>query len=141
MAIFKVMQINLSDQQVNEVNLASKDGETLPEYYTRRSAATASPSHRTITEAWDLYNTAAYIEAEDLDEVFEIGNIGPEDSISRAGPMHSISVGDVIIDTLLNVAWYVDTFGFESLGHYDDSYTPSPFIPIVWEEAAQYDRV
>ena len=43
-------------------------------------------------------NHVATIEAVDLNAVFEIGNIGPEDKIERLAPMHSISVGDVIID-------------------------------------------
>lgn len=37
------------------------------------------------------------IEAEDYDDVFEIGNIGPESSIERLTRMHSLSVGDVIV--------------------------------------------
>ena len=42
------------------------------------------------------YSKVCEIVAEDLNEVFEIGNIGPEDKITRLGRMHSISVGDVI---------------------------------------------
>ena len=63
-----------------------------------------------------MHGIAAYITADDLDEVFEIGNIGPEYNIERVGPMHSISVGDVIVDTGYDVAWYVDSFGFGELG-------------------------
>ena len=45
------------------------------------------------------YELVATIEADDLEQVFEIGNIGPEDKINRiADRMASISVGDVIID-------------------------------------------
>ena len=42
------------------------------------------------------YDKVCEIDAEDLNEVFEIGNIGPEDKITRLGRMHSISVGDAI---------------------------------------------
>jgi hypothetical protein len=31
--------------------------------------------------------------------------------------MHSISVGDVIVDTERKTAWFVDTFGFGALGN------------------------
>ena len=31
-------------------------------------------------------------------EVFHIGNMGPEESIERLSQMHSISVGDVLVD-------------------------------------------
>lgn len=42
------------------------------------------------------YSKVCEIDAKDLDEVFEIGNIGPEDKITRLARMHSISVGDAI---------------------------------------------
>lgn len=42
------------------------------------------------------YSKVCEIVAEDLNEVFEIGNIGPEDKITRLDRMHSISVGDAI---------------------------------------------
>ena len=45
-----------------------------------------------------LYKEVAHIEAEDLDEVFTIGNIGPEEKITRLERMHSLSVGDLICD-------------------------------------------
>ena len=40
----------------------------------------------------------ASIEAPDMEAVFEISNLGLESKITRFGPMHSISVGDVIVD-------------------------------------------
>ena len=61
------------------------------------------------------YEEVAAIEAEDLDEVFEIGNIGPESKIERFGRMHSVSVGDVIRDDR-GRCFVVKGFGFERLG-------------------------
>ena len=113
MAVYRIMQINLTQEQVDEVNRSKG---VYPEWYQKREATLFRPSADAILDAWDHYETAAYIKADDLDEVFEIGNIGPEDSIERMGPMHSISVGDVIVDTGYNVAWYVDSFGFGQLG-------------------------
>jgi hypothetical protein len=61
------------------------------------------------------YEEVAAIEADTLDEVFEIGNIGPESKIERFGRMHSISVGDVIrTDTYQ--CYVVKGIGFERLG-------------------------
>ena len=113
MAVYRIMQINMTQEQVDEVNRSKG---VYPEWYQKREATLFRPSADAILDAWDHYETAAYIKADDLDEVFEIGNIGPEDSIERMGPMHSISVGDVIVDTGYNVAWYVDSFGFGQLG-------------------------
>tara|TARA_R110000782_G_scaffold239521_1_gene325932 strand:+ start:26 stop:421 length:396 start_codon:yes stop_codon:yes gene_type:complete len=52
-----------------------------------------------------FYDHVADIEATDLHDVFRVGNVGPEELITRQpivtewSPMHSISVGDVIEDT------------------------------------------
>ena len=55
------------------------------------------------------------IEADDLDEVFHIGNVGPESSIKRIKEMHSVSVGDVIRDED-GKCFIVKGVGFERLG-------------------------
>lgn len=61
------------------------------------------------------YEEVCAIEATDLNEVFEIGNIGPESKIERFGRMHSVSVGDVI-QTEKNELFVVKGLGFERLG-------------------------
>ena len=60
------------------------------------------------------YQEVCTIEADDLDEVFQIGNIGPEEKIERLNRMHSISVGDVIM-TETYECYVVKGFGFERL--------------------------
>lgn len=61
------------------------------------------------------YKEVAVIEAKDLNEVFEIGNIGPEEKIERLDRMHSISVGDVIRDDR-GRCFVVAPFGFTRFG-------------------------
>jgi len=63
------------------------------------------------------YEEVAEIEADTLDEVFEIGNIGPDEKIKRFdfAPMHSISVGDVIRNDKYE-CYVVAPCGFERLG-------------------------
>jgi|TARA_R100000951_G_C2564324_1_gene156635 hypothetical protein len=58
------------------------------------------------------YNKVSEIVADDLDEVFQIGNIGPEECITRLGRMSSISVGDVIEDEEHRL-FVVKSFGFD----------------------------
>jgi len=67
------------------------------------------------SEAWDngYYTHVSNIVAENLNEVFQIGNIGPEESIERLSPMHSISVADVIIDETGEMA-VVSSYGFKT---------------------------
>ncbi len=61
------------------------------------------------------YEEVAAIEADNLNEVFQIGNIGPDEKIKRFGRMHSISVGDVIRDDR-GRCFVVAPLGFERLG-------------------------
>lgn len=67
------------------------------------------------------YERVCTIEASDLNEVFEIGNIGPEEKITReAGVrMHSISVGDVIGDDEGRL-FIVKPFGFDRFNEYKE---------------------
>lgn len=62
-----------------------------------------------------LYKHVSNIEAEDLEDVFEVGNIGPEHQIERLEPMCSVSVGDIIRDPE-GRTFIVASFGFEQLG-------------------------
>lgn len=62
----------------------------------------------------DCYTKVAEVVADDLQHVFEVGNIGPEDRITRFDKMHSISVGDIIADADGN-RWAVMDVGFMPL--------------------------
>jgi len=66
------------------------------------------------------YKEVAAIEAKDLNEVFEIGNIGPEEKIERFDRMHSISVGDVIRDDR-GRCFVVAPFGFTRFGEKEEA--------------------
>ena len=62
------------------------------------------------------YEEVCEIEADNLDEVFEIGNVGPDEKIRRFDlqPMRSISVGDVIMTETYEL-YVVKGVGFERL--------------------------
>lgn len=62
-----------------------------------------------------LYKHVADISGENLHDVFEIGNIGPETKISRLDKMHSVSVGDVIIDKFSGNKFVVANHGFKAV--------------------------
>jgi len=88
---YEVYQINLTRDDIKE---------------SRETVGTKHHAHMTTTfcdegaaqKAWDagFYNHVCNIIADDLDDVFRIGNIGPEEDIERLDRMHSISVGDII---------------------------------------------
>ena len=75
----------------------------------------------------DCYTKVAEVVADDLEHVFEVGNIGPEDRIERFDKMNSISVGDIIADADGNCS-VVCSVGFTPLA-------PS-FHKMVLKEAA-----
>jgi len=62
----------------------------------------------------DCYTKVAEVVADDLDHVFEVGNIGPEDRITRLEKMTSINVGDIIADAD-GVCSVVNNVGFTPL--------------------------
>lgn len=109
MQFFTVKQIILSDELVAKVN--DPDTKTPAAYYMYLNAI----DDGNIWDAWaaDMFTDVALIEAEDLEDVFRIGNIGPEDNIQRLAPMHSVSVGDIVVDEDGNMH-VVARYGFKS---------------------------
>jgi len=111
---YQIRQINLTDEQIDEVNAARG---AFPEWYKKKMRTTFQPTADAIWDAIDMYETVAYIKADSLEQVFEIGNIGPESNIERIRPMHSLSVGDIVIDE--DGKWFfVDSFGFGEIETY-----------------------
>lgn len=107
---YAVFQINLTNEQVNEVN-TSKD---YPAFYKAYLDTTFRPTQESVLAARGMYEQVAVIEAADLEGVFHIGNMGPEEKITRLAPMHSVSVGDVVVDEDGN-AFVVASFGFDPI--------------------------
>ena len=66
-----------------------------------------------IALANGCYTHVANIVADDLNHAFEAGNIGPEDRIERLAQMHSVSVGDVLVDD--EGAWIVMPVGYREI--------------------------
>ena len=63
-----------------------------------------------------IYEHVATLETDDLNQAFEIGNIGPEEKITRLDRMHSLSVGDVLMREGENDLLVVAPSGFVNLG-------------------------
>lgn len=61
------------------------------------------------------YDLVATIEANDLEDVFRIGNgYGDESAITRLGKMTSVSVGNIVMDEN-NEAWACASIGWDKL--------------------------
>ena len=110
---YTVKQIHLTDDQINQVNT---NPDVIPDFYKRYLDATMFPmSAEVIQAAYDDYKVVAKIDAYDLEEVFKIGNgMGDKTAITRLAPMHSVSVGDIVV-TEDGKEYYVASFGFEEV--------------------------
>lgn len=112
MTTFKLWQINFTNHEVARIN--SDDPEMKVRYY-RYLDTTMGGKVEDVNEAWEAgdYQHVANIKTElrGLEEVFEIGNIGPEERITRFLPMHSVSVGDVVEDQS-GKRFAVQSYGF-----------------------------
>ena len=62
----------------------------------------------------DKYVHVADLDAETLNEAFEVGNIGPEEKYTRFSRMHSISVGDILVKDNADT-YIVARSGFDKL--------------------------
>ena len=96
---FNLYQIQMTNEIVDAVNA----GETVPAYSMKQAMTMDFKGERIGQIAGDAFAEEYYthvstITANDLKQVFEIGNIGPESNIERFSRMASISVGDIIVD-------------------------------------------
>ena len=107
--IFSVYQIVIDNHLSNLINKEGWDCHVKALAYKE-----AMFGNVVIGMKHDCYTKVAEIVADDLDHVFEVGNIGPEDRITRFAHMHSFSVGDIIEDAEGN-RWMIAGVGFTPL--------------------------
>ena len=60
------------------------------------------------------YHHVADLDVATLDEAFHVGNVGPAEKYTRYEKMHSVSVGDILVDGD-NTVSIVSDFGFDEL--------------------------
>jgi len=117
---YKIIQMKLTDEQIEIVNTPSKS-EEMSGFYKIYRDANMFPNKEKIETALaaDMYDHVANIEADNLDDVFHIGNQGPWDRVEYVANkfgrnMHSISVGDIVEREDGN-RYFVDFTGFGEL--------------------------
>lgn len=109
---YKIYQINFSAAMVKRINAYEPTATKVFNLYLDTMGI--NPQVSDIMKAIALFRHVADIEADRLDEVFHIGNMGPEDKITRHRQMHSLSVGDVIVSEN-GTASFVAPFGFKDV--------------------------
>ena len=111
---YKLYQIQLTDQEVDKINAEGHN--SVPKHRLKLDMSFNDNVAELAKQAMDkgYYTHVSNIEAEGLEGVFEVGNIGPESAITRLGRMHSVSVADVV-ETPEGVRHVVASVGFEQL--------------------------
>ena len=104
--IFSVYQIKIDKHLSDLINKEGWDCHVKAKSYTEAMFGNVELGVKN-----NCYTKVAEVIADDLNHVFEVGNIGPEDRITRLDQMHSISVGDIIVDAEGNAS-AVAKFGF-----------------------------
>ena len=99
---YEIFQIQLADSVYDAVNLLgrTKASELYPDFAAENDVSFYG-SKRFKPQYLKYYNKVAEVDADGLEEVFEIGNgYGDQSKITRLARMHSVSVGDIIrVDT------------------------------------------
>lgn len=94
--LYSVFQINIDELDAILVEAYGWDGAAKKSEKVRAYVASTQGTDFEYAYGTGHYRKVAEIDAKSLDDVFRIGNIGPEEQINRLSSMHSVSVGDVI---------------------------------------------
>lgn len=97
---FAVYQIQITTAEVNLIN-ETGDFNSVPAFAAKNRMQFGDDRIGGLaSDAFEagLYTHVANITAEDYNDCFEVGNVGPDDQIERiTARMSSLSVGDVIV--------------------------------------------
>lgn len=112
--MFKVFQVSLEKDDIDTINAHGFDDACA--YSPRIKAYVKCSIKREYQESFSLgqHKHVATVNCETLHDVFDIGNIGPEELMHRHAPMRDVSVGDVI-QTPTGEFFAVASIGFEKV--------------------------
>jgi hypothetical protein len=112
---YKVYQLKIAREVYDYVNEVGHVAAAIkyPEYKVSKDIRFQG-SAKWEPSMFAYFSPVCEIAASDLDEVFHVGNVGPEAKIVRLDRMHSVSVGDIIQDPT-GEFHMVDDFGFNKI--------------------------
>lgn len=116
--IFNIYQNQLDKETRDELNRIGWDeaADKFSSVRTHLEMTFHASAEKFQPEMSSDYELVAQIEAEGLEDVFRISNLGnQEESVTRFAPMHSLSVGDVVEDTSNGGFWLCCDYGFEEI--------------------------
>lgn len=116
MKSYALFQICITDEERAHINQHGWDALADVPAFEAKSNLSDKGSEAFVPVKHDVFfRQVATIDAEDLENVFHVGNMGPENQIERHHKMHSPSVGDVVVDLEDGKSYMVNGFGFERI--------------------------
>tara|TARA_R110000868_G_scaffold295032_1_gene555444 strand:- start:22 stop:390 length:369 start_codon:yes stop_codon:yes gene_type:complete len=116
MRTYTIHQLNITDEIFTAVNTLGHEGAIakFPIWGFKMDMFLVDENFPYLTsEQIGFYHPVCTILADDLEGVFDTGNIGPEENIMRLTPrMHSVSVGDIVVNNETGEASMVASMGF-----------------------------
>lgn len=115
MNTYTVHQLNITTEIYDYVNAHGHQAaiDKFPVWGVKLNSSFIETVPTLTAEIADYYRPVAKIMANDLEHVFQVGNMGPAENIQRlAERMASVSVGDIIVDDATGEAQMVLNFGF-----------------------------
>lgn len=103
---YSIYQINFTELEYLAINEMRDPRADHPKY-----KAYSNTQMGKFNEGFGFYEKVAEIEANDLEHVFTISNLGNNEEAVR---MHSLSVGDIVVDSN-GIQWGCDRVGFVEL--------------------------
>ena len=114
---FKLYQIHTTKEEDDLIN--AKGHDAVPKHLIKCNMNFNDDVVALAKEAFDkeYYSHVSNINAEDLEDVFSVGNMGPESQIERFAntDMYSVSVGDIVQDKETNKKFVVASMGFKEV--------------------------
>ena len=113
---YKVYQIQLTNAEIDLINEKGHDAVHKQSLKLDLSFPGKKDTGSIAADAFKrgYYTHVSNITADNLEGVFHVGNMGPEENIERMSRMHSISIGD-IVETADGEQSVVATFGFKEV--------------------------
>ena len=115
---FTVYQLDVSREVYDTVNRVghTEAFKLFPVWKLRMDLQLQFDNKTELTdEEIGYFKPVCIIHCRTVDEVFHIGNMGPENQIDRLAQMHSVSVGDVIVNNENNQAYLVQPVGLTKI--------------------------
>ena len=114
---FKLYQIHTTKEEDDLIN--AKGHDAVPKHLIKCNMNFNDDVVALAKEAFDkdYYSHVSNINAENLEDVFSVGNVGPESQIERFAntDMYSVSVGDIVEDKETKRKFVVASMGFKEV--------------------------